>query len=71
MDGYTAFGASIEKDYKKQTLTCPAPRAVLADVDVLVNATARMTASGYADLLGKVTAGAVARRAATAFTCRR
>jgi glycerol-1-phosphate dehydrogenase [NAD(P)+] len=58
MDGYTAFGASIEKDNKKQTLTCPAPRAVLGDVDVLVNAPARMTASGYADLLGKVTAGA-------------
>jgi glycerol-1-phosphate dehydrogenase [NAD(P)+] len=58
MDGYTAFGASIEKDDKKQTLTCPAPRAVLGEVDVLVNAPARMTASGYADLLGKVTAGA-------------
>ena len=58
MDGYTAFGASIEKDNKKQTLTCPAPRAVLGDVDVLVNAPPRMTASGYADLLGKVTAGA-------------
>ncbi len=58
MDGYTAFGASIEKDGHKQTLTCPAPRAVLADVVVLVNAPDRMTASGYADLLGKVTAGA-------------
>jgi len=58
MDGYTAFGASIEKDGAKQTLTCPAPRAVLADVDVLVNSPERMTASGYADLLGKVTAGA-------------
>lgn len=58
MDGYTAFGASIEKDNKKQTLTCPAPRALLADVDVLVSAPERMTASGYADLLGKVTAGA-------------
>ena len=58
MDGYTAFGASIEKDGHKQTLTCPAPRAVLADVDVLVGAPARMTASGYADLLGKVTSGA-------------
>ncbi len=58
MDGYTAFGASIEKDGHKQTLTCPAPRAVLADVAVLVNAPDRMTASGYADLLGKVTAGA-------------
>src|SRR4051812_5006950 len=58
MDGYTAFGASIEKDNKKQTLTCPAPRAMLSDVEVLVNAPARMTASGYADLLSKVTAGA-------------
>lgn len=58
MDGYTAFGASIEKDNKKQTLTCPAPRAVVGDVEVLVNAPNRMTASGYADLLGKVTAGA-------------
>ena len=57
MDGYTAFGASIEKDNKKQTLECPAPRAVLGDVDVLVDAPKRMTASGYADLLGKVTAG--------------
>ena len=57
MDGYTAFGASIEKDGHKQTLTCPAPRAVLADVDILVGAPAWMTASGYADLLGKVTSG--------------
>ena len=58
MDGYTAFGASIEKDGAKQTLECPAPRAVVGDVSVLVDAPARMTASGYADLLGKVTSGA-------------
>lgn len=58
MDGYTAFGASIEKDGLKQTLTCPAPKAVLADLDVLVNAPPDMTAAGYADLLGKVTSGA-------------
>src|SRR5215218_7190995 len=58
MDGYTAFGASIEKDGHKQTLTCPAPRSVLADVAILVGAPDRMTASGYADLLGKVTSGA-------------
>jgi glycerol-1-phosphate dehydrogenase [NAD(P)+] len=58
MDGYTAFGASIEKDGLKQTLTCPAPKTALADLDVLVNAPADMTASGYADLLGKVTSGA-------------
>jgi len=53
MDGSTAFGASIEKDGHKQTLTCPAPKAVLADVDILVDAPGRMTASGYADLLGR------------------
>ncbi|MGI8649408.1 MAG: sn-glycerol-1-phosphate dehydrogenase [Rubrobacter sp.] len=58
MDGYTSFGASISKDGRKQTLSCPAPRAVLGDVDVLVGAPAWMTASGYADLLCKVTAGA-------------
>jgi len=58
MDGYTSFGASISKDGRKQTLECSAPRAVLGDVDVLVKAPAWMTASGYADLLCKVTAGA-------------
>ena len=58
MDGYTSFGASIAKDGRKQTLECPAPRAVVGDVDVLVNAPAWMTASGYADLVCKVTAGA-------------
>jgi glycerol-1-phosphate dehydrogenase [NAD(P)+] len=58
MDGYTAFGASIEKDGLKQTLSCPAPRAVVADLETLQNAPENMTASGYADLLGKVTSGA-------------
>ncbi|HEX9369388.1 MAG TPA: sn-glycerol-1-phosphate dehydrogenase [Roseiflexaceae bacterium] len=58
MDGYTAFGAAITREGYKQTMTCPAPRAVLADLDILVHAPPKMTASGYADLLGKVTAGA-------------
>jgi glycerol-1-phosphate dehydrogenase [NAD(P)+] len=58
VDGYTAFGASINKDGYKQTMTCPAPRAVIADLDILAKAPQDMTASGYADLLGKVTAGA-------------
>jgi len=53
MDGYTAFGASIEKDGLKQTLSCPAPRAVVADLEILRHAPEGMTASGYADLLGK------------------
>jgi glycerol-1-phosphate dehydrogenase [NAD(P)+] len=58
VDGYTAFGASINKEGYKQTMTCPAPRAVIADLDILAKAPQDMTASGYADLLGKVTAGA-------------
>ena len=58
MDGYTAFGASITKDGAKQTFSCPAPQAVLADIDIIRHAPAQMTASGYADLFAKLTAGA-------------
>jgi glycerol-1-phosphate dehydrogenase [NAD(P)+] len=58
MDGYTAFGAALTRGGYKQTMTCPAPLALVADLDVLAAAPAGMTASGYGDLLGKVTAGA-------------
>lgn len=58
MDGYTAFGASITCQGAKQTFDCPAPRAVIADIDVIRCAPVEMTASGYADLSAKVTAGA-------------
>lgn len=58
MDGYTAFGASITHEGLKQTFHCPAPVAVVADLEVIRNAPKEMSASGYADLLAKVTAGA-------------
>lgn len=58
MDGYAAFGAAITRDGFKQTIACPAPRAVIADPTILASAPARMTASGLGDLIGKVTAGA-------------
>lgn len=58
MDGYSSFGASLAKDGHKQTVACPAPRAVVADLGVLTEAPRRMTAYGYGDLLGKVPAGA-------------
>ncbi len=58
MDGYTAFGASITHQGAKQTFNCPAPRAVLADLEILRQAPPAMTASGYADLQAKITAGA-------------
>lgn len=58
MDGYTAYGASITQDGCKQTFYCPAPVVVIADTDIIRNAPEGMNASGYADLLAKVTAGA-------------
>ncbi|MCX6953237.1 MAG: sn-glycerol-1-phosphate dehydrogenase [Verrucomicrobia bacterium] len=58
MDGYTAFGASITYQGAKQTFNCPAPRGVVADLDIIRDAPAEMTASGYADLQAKITAGA-------------
>lgn len=58
MDGYTAFGASITWRGSKQTFECPAPTAVIADLDVLCKAPAPMNAAGYGDLMAKVTAGA-------------
>lgn len=58
MDGYTAFGASITANGAKQTFNCPAPQACLADIDIISKAPSSMTASGYADLFAKITAGA-------------
>ncbi|WP_435015418.1 sn-glycerol-1-phosphate dehydrogenase [Tundrisphaera sp. TA3] len=58
MDGYTAYGASITAKGSKQTFDCPAPRAVLADLEVIARAPRGMNASGYADLLAKNVAGA-------------
>ena len=58
VDGYSSFGASITYRDMKQTFTCPAPRAILADVGVMAKAPAEMTAAGYADLAAKIPAGA-------------
>ena len=58
MDGYTAYGASIVYRGNKQTFTCPAPQAVLADLEIIRKAPPELTASGYADLFAKVPAGA-------------
>lgn len=58
VDGYTSFGASITYQNAKQTFDCPAPVAVVADVDVIAAAPKEMTAAGYADLAAKVPAGA-------------
>ncbi|MDR0485706.1 MAG: sn-glycerol-1-phosphate dehydrogenase [Elusimicrobiota bacterium] len=58
MDGYTAYGASMTIDGKKQTVSCPAPKACLVDINVIRNAPKELTASGYGDLFAKIPAGA-------------
>lgn len=58
MDGYTAYGASITKDGNKQTFDCPAPLGMLLDAAVAAAAPERLSASGYADLIAKIPAGA-------------
>lgn len=58
MDGYTAFASAITHAGVKHIDACPAPRALIADLDVLARAPAEMTAAGYGDLVGKGIAGA-------------
>ncbi|NLP12700.1 sn-glycerol-1-phosphate dehydrogenase, partial [bacterium] len=58
MDGYTAYGASIIREGFKQTFFCPAPKAVVVDLEVIAAAPAELNAAGYGDLLAKMPAGA-------------
>ena len=58
MDGYTSFGAAITKDGMKQTLSCKAPLGCIVDSRIAAAAPGEMTASGYADLIAKIPAGA-------------
>jgi len=58
MDGYTAYGASITKDGNKQTFDCPAPLGMVLDPTIAAAAPSRLSASGYADLIAKIPAGA-------------
>lgn len=58
MDGYTAYGSSITLNGNKQTFDCPAPLGMILDPSVAAKAPEGMSASGYADLIAKVPAGA-------------
>lgn len=58
VDGYTSSGAALSVKGTKQTVPCPAPYALCADVEILKTAPSPMMASGYADLLTKIPAGA-------------
>ena len=58
MDGFTAYGASITKDGNKQTFDCPAPLGFVMDSAIAAAAPKELAASGYADLIAKIPAGA-------------
>lgn len=58
MDGYTAYGASITYQGNKQTFDCPAPYGMAFDPQIAAKAPVAMSASGYADLIAKIPAGA-------------
>ncbi|WP_219838426.1 sn-glycerol-1-phosphate dehydrogenase [Paenibacillus sp. R14(2021)] len=55
VDGFTSVGAPIIVDGFKQTVPAIAPVAVFADLLVLAAAPQRLTAAGFADMLGKFT----------------
>ena len=58
MDGYAASGAAMLDGGFKRTLACARAVAIVADLDVIAQAPARMAAWGYGDLAGKLVAGA-------------
>lgn len=58
VDGFTAAGAALVVEGTKKTVKCPPPLALCADTDILATAPAEMFASGFADLLTKIPAGA-------------
>ncbi len=58
VDGYASSGAPMTVDGFKKTVPCSAPLGIVADLAVLQRAPYELTASGYADLVAKVPAGA-------------
>ena len=57
VDGFTPNGASLLMDGFKQTLPCPAPRALAVDTDIIAKAPAYLNSSGFGDLASKIIAG--------------
>lgn len=58
VDGYASFGASITVDGFKRSIDCPAPAGLVLDLPVMAGAPAWLTATGYGDLIEKLTGGA-------------
>lgn len=58
MDGYASAGSPLVDGGFKHSIACRPPRVMLADLDVIAAAPVAMTGWGYADLAGKLPAGA-------------
>ena len=58
MDGYSSAGAPLTHKGFKHTIPCAPPRIIVADLDIISNAPQAMSGWGYADLAGKIPAGA-------------
>ncbi|NQT58454.1 MAG: sn-glycerol-1-phosphate dehydrogenase [Bacteroidetes bacterium] len=58
VDGYTSHGAALLENNFKHTFDCAPPLLIIADTDILNRAPKQLSASGYADLAAKITAGA-------------
>lgn len=57
VDGFAAYGAAITVGGFKTTVDCPAPKAIIADEGILRRAPDELCASGFGDLVAKLTAG--------------
>ena len=58
VDGYTSKNAPITIGLLKGSIFCQAPEAIFADLPTINTAPRRLTASGFADLIGKYLSGA-------------
>lgn len=58
VDGYASDGAALLTEGTKMTHHCPAPALIIGDPVVLDKAPPILNASGYADLMAKIPAGA-------------
>ncbi|MCY4195444.1 MAG: iron-containing alcohol dehydrogenase, partial [Rhodobacteraceae bacterium] len=57
MDGYASGGAPLAQNGFKITIPTSPPAVILADIDIIAAAPAKMNGWGYGDLAGKIPAG--------------
>ena len=58
MDGYASAGSPLSINGFKKTINCKPAKVILADLDLIASAPQEMVSAGYADIAGKIPAGA-------------